>query len=306
MSKLSTPVALEIGCQVRLLPADKEPLAAETARAINPANGPPDLAVSKLWGDTPPLKEELAFLTSRYWGTDGVQLTVGFLDNPDAATRRKILEHMNAWGQFAKAKFLETASSADAQVRIARAADGYWSYLGTDILTVPRGQPTMNLQDFTASTPESEYLRVVQHETGHTLGAPHEHLRAELVALIDPAKAIAYFRRTSGWSESVTRSNVLTPLEERSLLGSTPADPVSIMCYSLPGSIMKDGKPLQGGADFSPADKAWAARIYPLPTPPPPPPPPPGNGPLALSVDPVAKVLSWSGPGWSAQDITPS
>ncbi len=34
-------------------------------------------------------------------------------------------------------------------------------------------------------TPESEYHRVVRHETGHTLGFPHEHMRKELVEKID-------------------------------------------------------------------------------------------------------------------------
>ena len=54
---------------------------------------------------------------------------------------------------------------------------GYWSYLGTDVLHIPVDQQTMNLQGFTERTPESEYRRVVRHETGHTMGFPHEHMR---------------------------------------------------------------------------------------------------------------------------------
>lgn len=50
------------------------------------------------------------------------------------------------------------------------------------------------LQGFSMTTPESEYKRVVRHETGHTLGFPHEHLRQEIVNDIDPDKAITYFR----------------------------------------------------------------------------------------------------------------
>ena len=46
---------------------------------------------------------------------------------------------------------------------------GYWSYLGTDILSIAAGEPTMNLQEFSMDTPESEFHRVVRHETGHAL-----------------------------------------------------------------------------------------------------------------------------------------
>jgi hypothetical protein len=72
----------------------------------------------------------------------------------------------------------------------------------------------MNLQDFSMNTPESEYHRVVRHETGHTLGFPHEHLRKELVARIDPHKVYAYFLATQGWDRATVDAQVLTPLDD--------------------------------------------------------------------------------------------
>ena len=66
-------------------------------------------------------------------------------------------------------------------------------------------------------TPESEFHRVVRHETGHTLGFPHEHMRRELVDKIDRRKAIAFFEETQGWSEQEVIQQVLTPIEESSL-----------------------------------------------------------------------------------------
>ena len=107
-------------------------------------------------------------------------------------------------------KIVET--STDPQIRIARQGGergGYWSYLGTDVLHIPKNEPTMNLEEFSMSTPESEYHRVVRHETGHTLGFPHEHMRKELVDKIDSSKAIEYFERTQGWSEEEVRQQVL-------------------------------------------------------------------------------------------------
>src|SRR5262249_45476506 len=157
-------------------------------------------------------------------------------DNPSADLRRHLLSHMNAWAKTANVQFTETASGG--KVRIARTeGDGYWSYVGTDILSIPAGEPTMNLESFSMSISESEFHRVVRHETGHTLGCPHEHMRRELVDLIDPDKAIEFFQETQGWDPETTRQQVLTPLEDSSLMATDHADPNSIMCYQIPGSI---------------------------------------------------------------------
>jgi hypothetical protein len=121
----------------------------------------------------------------------------------------------------------------------------------------------MNLDSFSMQTPESEFKRVIRHEAGHTLGCPHEHMRAALVGLIDAAKAIDYFGRTQGWNEQEVRQQVLTPLEEGSLLGTNPADPNSIMCYQIPGQITKSGQAIAGGVDITLLDHLFIAQIYP-------------------------------------------
>lgn len=218
----------------------------------------------------------LAVLTSKYWGSKGVDLTVGFMESTPTDLRERILSHFNAWGEFGNVRFRWTQTSP--QVRITREADGYWSYLGTDILSIPNNQPTMSLQAFTMRTSEKEYRRVVRHEAGHTLGFPHEHMRKAIVDRLDPAKTIAWGARVLGWSAATVRQQILTPLEERSLLGLdriyTP-DIESIMCYSLPASITKDGQSIPGGDDFDEEDKVIVSKIYPKGTAPPPPPPPP-------------------------------
>src|SRR5262249_49279166 len=146
-----------------------------------------------------PKPEHIAGLMTKYWHTGGVKLTVGFLDDPPADLRARLLLHMNAGDETANVQFVQT--NLDPQARSARVPhDGYWSYLGTDILSIPADQPTMNLEEFTMDTPESEFHRVVRHETGHTMGFPHEHMRRELVNKIDPEKAIRYFGATQGWS----------------------------------------------------------------------------------------------------------
>lgn len=260
-----------IPCRVVELPETLLTAAAETARCENPANCPSHRTPARMGPVRP---GHLAVLTTSYWGAKGVDLAVSFLDNPPPDLRDRILSHMNAWREQGKANVRFRWSQSGGQVRIARTrGSGYWSYLGTDILHVRAGEPTMNLDSFTMATSESEFIRVVRHEAGHTLGFPHEHARREIVQRLDPQKTLDYFRRTQGWSAATVRQQVLTPLEERSIMGSEKTDQDSIMCYQLPGSITRDGKPIPGGRDINAADAAFAAKLYPLPDAPPPPPP---------------------------------
>lgn len=250
-------------CTPRRLPAKLLVKAAETAISVNPLNRAPLERLRALAPGFEPTRERIAVVTTKYWGSKGVRLSVSFMDNPPANLRARILQHLNAWGKGANVKFVATAGSG--QVRIAReggADGGYWSYVGTDILHIPAGEQTLNLEAFTMATPDSEFHRVVRHEAGHTLGFPHEHMRKALVARIDERKAIEYFVRTQGWSEEEVRAQVLTPIEESSLLGTT-ADPRSIMCYQIPGELTKDGKPILGGLDIDASDRKFVAAIYP-------------------------------------------
>jgi hypothetical protein len=230
-------------CRIKLLPDD----------AVTPA------AMMRAPGD--PLR--LAVITAKYWGAEPRTLGVQFLDTADTTLQQKILAHMNAWNvgvSFAK-------TNNPGEIRVARIpGDGYWSYLGRDVLEIPQDEPTMNLEGFTLATSNREFTRVVRHETGHTLGFPHEHLRREVVERIDPATAYAYFGAAPNfWDKQTVDLNVLTPLEERSVMAST-IDVTSVMAYALPASIMRDGVAVPGGNDLTATDRAFAAEKYPTAT----------------------------------------
>lgn len=246
-------------CEIKQLPAEDLVAAARMAVDINPANRP-NMAIV---GFAIPL-ERIIVLTTKYFGPAERVLSVQFLDNPSTACRRMILEAMNAWGTHPKypcgIKFAETAQQG--QIRISRGRGGYYSYLGTDCLRIPAGQQTMNLEGFTEKTRQSEYNRVVKHETGHTLGFPHEHARAEIIALLDREKVYAYFERTQGWSRTDIDAQILTPLSVDSMMGTAP-DVDSIMTYQFPGTVTKSGKPIPGGFDINDTDAQFAAKIYP-------------------------------------------
>jgi Astacin (Peptidase family M12A) len=250
-----------IVCTPKALPKNLWADAARTASRINPVNHPPVEKLGLIIPNFTLNKEYISILTTKYWHTKGVNLTVGFLDNPTVELKSKILLHMNAWGKTANVSFVE--SGTDQKVRISRETSGYWSYLGTDILSIPAGEPTMSLEGFTIDTPDSEFYRVVRHETGHTIGCPHEHMRKEFVDRIDPQKAIEFYLDTQGWDENMVRSQVLTSLEESSLLGTQNADQNSIMCYQIPGTITIDGNPILGGTDIDAQDYDFMSHIYP-------------------------------------------
>jgi hypothetical protein len=261
--------ATRIVCVPRHLPRSEWPRAATNAIKVKPDNRPPGLEVDEV-----PVTadgERLALDVTRYWGENGVNLTVGFFETPSTALRKRILLHLYAWGEHANVRFVE--SDTDPKVRIARwdaseAApneDGYWSYIGTDILLYAPDRPTMNLEAFTMKTPESDFVRLVRHEAGHTLGFPHEHMRKAFVERLDREKVIREYMTTQGWSRQEVIDQVLTPLEDSSLLGTPAAEADSIMCYQIKGRLTLDGQPIVGGTDITPSDHAFAAQVYPEP-----------------------------------------
>ena len=246
------------GCRIKLLPSRLHEKASAFAARVNPANAPLRPLVAVPPGVLEP--QALTILTSKYWGASPRVLSVSFMESAPDDLKARIVSNMNAWSSRICISFALTNGTGD--VRISRSGDGYWSYLGTDISLIPLDRPTMSLQNFTMAIDESEYRRVVRHETGHTLGFPHEHMRRELVQQIDPAKAYDYFWRTQRWSPDVVDAQVLTPLEDDAIMG-TPADEDSIMCYQLPGTITHTGEPIRGGTDINKSDYDFAGSLYP-------------------------------------------
>jgi hypothetical protein len=255
-----------IACSPRSLPRSEWPRAVTNAIDQNPGNRPAGVEHEDLVAQSD--GDKLAVDVTRYWGPGGVHLTVGFIETPDHTLRDQIVSHLNAWGDKANVRFVP--SDVEPQVRIARwtAADspgdeGYWSNLGTDVLLIDSERPTMNLEAFTMGTPDSEFYRVVRHEAGHTLGFPHEHMREAIVQRLDREKVIRAYMASQGWSRQDVIDQILTPLEESSILGTPAAEEDSIMCYQIPGSLTLDGHPVPGGTDITPNDHAFAAQIYP-------------------------------------------
>lgn len=157
-------------CLIKALPKRLIEKAADTASAINPMNQPAIGSLRALGIGGGIDRMSISALTTKYWGASPRRLTVSFMETTAADVRARIVSHLNAWSETCGISFVETRETGE--VRISREGEGYWSYLGTDVLLIPRNRPTMNLERFSMSTPEQEYRRVVRHEAGHTLGFP--------------------------------------------------------------------------------------------------------------------------------------
>ena len=81
-------------CSPKHLPRDLWVSAAKKAAEINPVNHPPLHQLTQLVPGFVPTPERISVLTTKYWHTSGVQLTVSFLDSPPAELRGKLISHM--------------------------------------------------------------------------------------------------------------------------------------------------------------------------------------------------------------------
>lgn len=262
-------------CTPVFLPREMQVEAMHTAIAHDPRNAPPVAtmramiarAMTGLVGpdSLPDLTPgQLAAATTKYWGSKGVKLTVKPMESISQALLSRILKFANKWRTEGHANVEFVYSLTDPVIRFTREGNQLYSYMGTDNLHIPRNQHTMMLGGYSDRTPDSELDRSCVHEFGHALGLIHEHLRRALVQRLDPAKTTAYMARVYGWDSGTTRSQVLTPAEESSLMGSPVADEVSVMCYQLSGECTTDGRPIVGGSKLSEIDKAWIAKLYPM------------------------------------------
>lgn len=269
-----------IPCVPKMLPEDIQVAAAETAVKMNATNAPrvhaAQAVVSTLLASVdiePPIltPEHLAVLTGKMWPNGGVRLTVGFMEPCPVDLRDRILSFANVWSKYANISFAWTQT--DPQIRISRETEGYWSYLGTDILHIPKNQPTMSLQGFTMQTSDSECKRVIEHEFGHTCGWPHEQFLPEILELLDFDKVIPWAMAFTGWSRQMVIDQMLTPLQPSSYRMTAHADVNGIMMYPFPASVTKNGVAIPGGTEIDAIDGAFASTVYPLLVQPPPPQP---------------------------------
>ncbi len=269
-----------------------------------PGNAPSDMLLASFApgagaGGEELLQAKITLLTGKWWGPK-VDLSVGFMDIGASQTtlRNKSLAHMSMWDRWGDIRFRETADWRSADVRLATTpGDGHYAYLGTDMRLIPAGQKNLNLDSFSLSTPDSEYLRVVCHEAGHVLGCPHEQSRPEVLARLDRQKTYDFYRTRYGWSRATVDAQIFTPLDPNSIWATAP-DETSIMCYQFPGQCTKNGQPIPGGMTINDLDGSLIAEKYPKDAAPVDPDEPEGAKGRVV-IDYAGKTVTVDGDGWS-------
>ncbi|MEU6669578.1 M12 family metallopeptidase [Streptomyces sp. NPDC046727] len=204
---------------------------------------------------------------------NGTQVRYSFLDGADDGVSKAWLTEVHngfeEWeGVGIGLTFRAEDNPAEAEIRIAFADDGSWSYVGTDCLHIGAGQATMNF----GWDPTSPYGKAtVRHEIGHSIGFCHEHQNPFAGIVWDEAALYAYMGGPpNNWPRETTFQNIVRKLSTDEVTGST-WDPTSIMEYGFgPGLIIRPEE-YRNGIDsplqLSDTDKKLVREWYPPLTP---------------------------------------
>lgn len=182
---------------------------------------------------------------------NGSTLSIRFMEG-SPEQKEIVKQYAPQWTEYANLNF-EFNDAFDADIRIAFANDGAWSYVGTDAKGIHVSRPTMNFGWLDEG--------VVLHEFGHAISLAHEHQ--------NPDKGISWneeavIRDLSGppnnWDVATIRHNVLRKYSHNQVNG-TAFDAKSIMLYSFPAEWTTDGFHTEPNDVLSDIDKQFAASV---------------------------------------------
>ncbi len=254
---MATPRA----CIDRHLPPDFVLAAAGNALRENPANAPILATARELLPGVMYSEFQVAALTGKLW-MPGRRLPVRFLDG-DSRIHERCIPYAKLWEPHANIVF-DFGNDPEAEIRISFRSRGSWSYVGTDCLTAPPNEATMNFGWLELDTPTEEYGRVVTHEFGHALALIHEHQNPAAAIPWNKEAVYAFYQGSPNyWTREQVDINVFTRYSA-DMTRHSDYDPASIMSYPIPVEFVNDISYAVGwNKVMSPVDKAYIARLYP-------------------------------------------
>jgi len=206
-----------------------------------------------------------------------------------------IREVASEWNQFSsttfdfgpKGKWYNCASPNNGafDIRVGFGSDGYWSAVGNHAESgVDALAPTMNFKQFNMRYSESRHpfssvvseavpyhKAVIRHEFGHALGLLHEISHPKLKCIDEirwtgPGNVYEYYAKDS-WDEERVNRNLGHVAQTDPNYEAGEPDLESVMLYSLPPQILKDGGNMNCSRApnllISKKDAEIVAKIYP-------------------------------------------
>ena len=193
---------------------------------------------------------------------NGTVLNYYFMGGP-ASQKGAMRKAFDVWKSLGIGiRFNEVSNREDAQIRIAFADDGSWSFVGRTILTIAKSEPTMNI-----GWDISIDLDTGVHEIGHTLGLEHEH-QNPYAGIVWNEEAVyrSLAAPPNRWDREKTYWNIIRKIPTNDVSG-TNWDPDSIMHYPFEAGLISQPEKYAGGltpaGGISAHDKDWIRKTYP-------------------------------------------
>lgn len=194
------------------------------------------IAIQEWSENNPQTSVEAASDKYKRWNPAKRQLKIKFLVEGDLAD--SVFRAAKGWEAHMPLEFVIENTAPDIVVDF-KIGKGHNSVVGTDaIIQIRRGKRSMNF-DWKRWPGDAELSRVALHEFGHAMGLIHEHNNPAANIPWDEDLVLEYYLRKYEWSHERTRNNILSHYEESSV-NHNGYDPLSIMHYAVPASLLTD------------------------------------------------------------------
>lgn len=218
------------------------------------------------WPEEVPARPGARATTRKTWSqlwTPGSRLRVRFLGT-DPGFAARILRLAQIWSAYGNIHFAASAD-ADAEVRVGFDRDGgSWAYEGTQCLTVPVQQATMNLGWLQPESPIADLEEVVLHEFGHVLGLAHEHNNPAGDIPWDKKKVATMLGGPPNlWDKATIERYVYSTWAQDRFPFAKPFDPQSVMAYFFAPEMTSGQAIFTTNQGLSAGDKEFISRLYP-------------------------------------------